>query len=78
MNELARCCPDVNFVVDHNAKPGIRQGLRESWWRELRATVRPPNVWRKISGVVTNRCRGASNGEKRRLYRDNAIPFYRL
>jgi L-fuconolactonase len=80
MNELARRCPEVNFVVDHIAKPRIRQGLRESWWRELRATG-PPNVWRKNfrrSPIVDTIVAGASNGEKRRLYRDNAIAFYRL
>lgn len=129
VNELARRCPEVNFVVDHIAKPGIRQGLREPWRQDLRAIARLPNVWCKISGVVTEAdnaswteaevapyiahaidcfgfdrvmfggdwpvselatsyrrwvdlvdrvVAGASDGEKRRLYRDNAIAFYRL
>lgn len=129
VTELARRCPQVNFVVDHIAKPGIRHGLREPWWQDLQAIARLPNVWCKISGVVTEAdhtkwreaevtpyiahaidsfgfervmfggdwpvselatsyrrwvdlvdlvVAGASIGEKRRLYRDNAIAFYRL
>jgi L-fuconolactonase len=53
VNELTRRCPEVNFVVDHIAKPGIRQGLLEPWRQDLRAIARLPNVWCKISGVVT-------------------------
>ena len=29
VTELVRRCPEVNFVVDHIAKPGIRAGLRD-------------------------------------------------
>jgi L-fuconolactonase len=51
--ELARRCPGVSFVLDHIGKPGIRQGLREPWWSQIREMARLPNVVCKVSGVIT-------------------------
>jgi L-fuconolactonase len=127
--ELVRRCPDVRFIIDHIAKPGIRAGLTEPWRQHMREIARLPNVWCKISGVLTEadhdrwsedevapyiahaiECfgfdrvvfggdwpvselastyrrwvdlvdsvvAGASEAERRRLYRDNAVAFYRL
>jgi L-fuconolactonase len=129
VTELCRRCPDVRFVIDHIAKPGIRAAMTEPWRSQMREIARLPNVACKISGVVTEadhatwreadvapyvahaiECfgfdrvmfggdwpvselattyrrwvdlvdsviAGASAGERRRLYRDNAIAFYRL
>ncbi len=50
---LVRRCPEVRFVVDHIAKPGIRVGLREPWQTQIRELAAEPNVVCKISGVVT-------------------------
>ena len=117
-------------MLDHIGKPGIRAGLAEPWRREISALAALPNVWCKISGVVTEadhaawteargrrptwrtpsrpsataRCMfggdwpvatlatgyarwvalvdrvaaGASEADRRRLWRDSAIEFYRL
>ncbi len=51
--EMARRCPDVFFVLDHLGKPGIRLGLREPWWGQLRELARLQNVACKLSGVIT-------------------------
>jgi L-fuconolactonase len=51
--ELARRCPDVQFVLDHIGKPGIRHGLREPWWAQVSELAALPNVVCKISGVIT-------------------------
>jgi L-fuconolactonase len=51
--ELAKRCPDVQFVLDHIGKPGIRQGIREPWWSQIRELAKLPNVVVKISGVIT-------------------------
>jgi L-fuconolactonase len=56
---LCRRCPEVSFVIDHIAKPGIRAGLMEPWKAELRTIARLPNVRCKISGVVTEADHGA-------------------
>jgi L-fuconolactonase len=53
VTELCRRCPEVRFVIDHIAKPGIRAGLTEPWRSQMRAIARLPNVACKISGVVT-------------------------
>ena len=51
--ELVKRCPDVQFVLDHIGKPGIRQGIWEPWKSQIRELARLPNVVVKVSGVVT-------------------------
>jgi L-fuconolactonase len=51
--------PDQRFVLDHLAKPRIREGLREPWGTQLRDLARRPNVWCKLSGLVTEADWGA-------------------
>jgi L-fuconolactonase len=48
-----RRCPDVQFIVDHMAKPGIKAGLVEPWKSQMREIARMPHVACKISGAVT-------------------------
>ncbi|WP_421723531.1 amidohydrolase family protein [Bauldia sp.] len=127
--ELVRQCPNVRFMLDHIGKPGIKDGIREPWWSQMRELAALPNVTCKISGVVTEADRegwtydhvapyvahaiecfgfdrvvfsgdwpvvelasnlvdwigvvdrvteGASQEDLRKLYRDNAIRFYRM
>ncbi|RLM27844.1 hypothetical protein BIY29_01850 [Brenneria alni] len=51
--ELVRRCPEVNFILDHIAKPGIATGLKEPWMSEIKAIAALPNVVCKITGVAT-------------------------
>ncbi|MEJ1158709.1 amidohydrolase family protein [Prosthecomicrobium sp. N25] len=51
--ELVRRCPEVRFVLDHIAKPGIAEGLREPWAAQIAELARLPNVVCKVSGVIT-------------------------
>jgi L-fuconolactonase len=41
------------FVVDHLAKPDIRSGRMCAWEQGLRQLAAFPNVWCKLSGLVT-------------------------
>jgi L-fuconolactonase len=41
------------FVLDHLAKPDIRGGERRIWERDLRRLAAHPNVYAKLSGLVT-------------------------
>lgn len=50
---LVERLPDASFVVDHLAKPLIREGKTEPWARQMRELARHPNVWCKVSGLVT-------------------------
>ena len=50
---LATQVPEGRFVVDHAAKPAIASGVIETWATELARLARRPNVWCKLSGLVT-------------------------
>jgi L-fuconolactonase len=41
------------FVLDHMGKPNIRAGEIERWAHDVRALAAAPNVWCKVSGLVT-------------------------
>ncbi len=45
--------PQQRFVVDHIAKPLIREGRLEPWATDLRRLAALPNVMCKVSGLVT-------------------------
>jgi L-fuconolactonase len=45
--------PNQVFVLDHMAKPGIREGVIEPWRSHLCALARRENVYCKLSGLVT-------------------------
>ena len=52
--ELARRCPETRFVVDHCAKPAIRDLAREPWGENLVRLADLQNVAAcKISGLLT-------------------------
>lgn len=51
--ELARLCPDVPFVLDHCAKPDIRNAKHEPWLAQIRQLAALPNIVCKISGLTT-------------------------
>jgi L-fuconolactonase len=45
--------PEQVFVLDHIAKPAIRAGELQPWAQNLADLARRPNVFCKLSGVVT-------------------------
>ncbi|MFO1459254.1 MAG: amidohydrolase family protein [Verrucomicrobiota bacterium] len=45
--------PDQPFVLDHIAKPLIRDGVLAPWSEQIRELARFPNVCCKVSGMVT-------------------------
>ncbi len=51
--ELVLQCPNQFFVIDHIAKPSIQDKTLHPWSRDLRALAQNPNVYCKISGLVT-------------------------
>lgn len=51
--DTVRALPEVTFVVDHLSKPPITTGEREPWATHLRALAAAPNVYCKLSGMVT-------------------------
>jgi L-fuconolactonase len=51
--ELARKFPNQRFILDHIAKPFIRDGTLEPWAAQIRELAKSPNVACKLSGMVT-------------------------
>ena len=45
--------PEQHFVLDHLAKPEVRAGRRKEWEAQIREIAQNPNVYCKISGMVT-------------------------
>ncbi|QJW88700.1 amidohydrolase family protein [Spirosoma taeanense] len=50
---LVRAVPEVNFVIDHLAKPYIRKREISRWANFMAEIARNPNVSCKLSGLVT-------------------------
>jgi len=51
--EFVRRFPRQRFVLDHLAKPPIKSGNLQSWARGIRELAHAPNVFAKLSGLVT-------------------------
>ncbi|MEP6986815.1 MAG: amidohydrolase family protein, partial [Chloroflexota bacterium] len=51
--QMVRQCPDVQFVVDHIAKPDIKHQVLDPWREHLKTFSEFPNVCCKLSGLVT-------------------------
>lgn len=74
--ELARRCPEVQFILDHIGKPAIKDGLLEAWRADLRALSALPNVTCKISGVITEADHTDWNRDQLRPYIEHAIECF--
>src|SRR4051812_20585988 len=51
--ELVQRFPEQRFVLDHIAKPGIKAGVLNPWKDHIEQLAGFPNVWCKVSGMVT-------------------------
>ncbi len=51
--ETVRALPDLQFVLDHIAKPRISEGKDPEWQQHMPTLAALPNVAVKLSGMVT-------------------------
>ncbi len=51
--ELVNRFPDQKFVLDHISKPKIKSGIMDPWRDDISSLAAQPNVWCKVSGLVT-------------------------
>jgi L-fuconolactonase len=51
--ELVRRCPNTRFILDHIGKPDIKNHVLDPWREQLKTLAGFPNVWCKMSGLVT-------------------------
>lgn len=51
--KLVQQCPNVRFILNHIGKPDIKNHALDPWRQEIRILADMPNVWCKVSGLVT-------------------------
>jgi L-fucono-1,5-lactonase len=73
---LATEFPEQAFVLDHIAKPFIRDGTVEPWREDLRRLAALPNVSCKLSGLVTEARWDAWRPEDIRPYLDLVLEAF--
>ncbi len=74
--QFAEAFSEQRFVLDHIAKPLIAQGTMEPWNREIRALAQAPNVWCKVSGMVTEGRWNGWSAEDFRPYLDTVFEAF--
>ena len=73
---LVEQLPDQAFVLDHMAKPLIAEGVTEPWATQMRELAKHPNVWCKVSGLVTEGDRTRWRSPDFRPYLDVAFEAF--
>jgi L-fuconolactonase len=68
--------PEQVFVLDHVAKPLIREGVVEPWASRMRELAERENVWCKVSGMVTEADWGAWTLDGLRPYLDAVVEAF--
>lgn len=74
--EMARRCPEVRFVLDHLGKPAIERHELDPWREHLRQLAECPNVWCKLSGLVTEAQRNSWQPAQLKNYVDCALSVF--
>ena len=73
---LAEAFPEQPFVLDHLAKPRIKDGAIEPWRSQVLRLARLPNVWCKVSGLLTEADHRAWKAEHFRPYLDTVFEAF--
>lgn len=60
--------PRLRMVIDHIAKPFIKDQVLEPWATEMAAAAANPNVWCKVSGMITEADHAAWTADDLRPY----------
>ncbi len=74
--QVAAHLPEQRFVLDHIAKPMVRAGLIQTWKDDLKELARHPNVFCKISGLVTEAKMPGWKAEDFRPYLDVVMELF--
>ena len=74
--ELARQCPEVTFILDHLGKPDIKGASLDPWRAQLEQLAACPNVWLKLSGLVTEADHQQWDVDSLRPYVEHALAVF--
>jgi L-fucono-1,5-lactonase len=73
---VADSCPDLALVIDHLAKPPITRNEIKEWSEALKPVARYPNIYCKLSGLVTEANWSSWQTEDLRPYVDYALELF--
>ena len=73
---IAESCPDLALVIDHLAKPPIARNEIKEWSQALQPLARYPNVYAKLSGLVTEANWSSWQTDDLRPYVDVALESF--
>jgi L-fuconolactonase len=74
--KLVQQCPNVRFILDHIGKPDIKNHVLDPWRQEIRTLSEMPNVWCKVSGLVTEADHQKWTKEDLKPYIDHVIECF--
>lgn len=76
INELLKEIPDLKCVIDHLAKPQIKDDAYDNWSKGIANLSYYPNVYCKISGVITEADHKHWTVEKCRKYIKHCVNIF--
>ena len=74
--ELVQKFPNQKFVLDHIAKPDIKGEIKEPWVTDIRKLAQLPNVYCKLSGMVTEANWDSWKADDFRFYLDTIFEAF--
>jgi L-fuconolactonase len=75
--DTVRRFPELQFVLDHIAKPRIADGQDDLWMQRMPALAAEPNVSVKLSGMVTEADWASWKAEDLRPFVDRVVAWFR-
>jgi len=73
---LVKELPEQPFVLDHIAKPPIKSGGISPWKEQMTELAKAPNVWCKVSGMITEADHNAWRAEQMKPYLDVVFEIF--
>ena len=68
--------PDLTFILDHVAKPRIRENVISPWREDMKELAKRPNVYCKISGMATEADHARWTEKQLRPYMETALDAF--
>lgn len=73
---IAQKFPELKLVINHLAKPQIKNRQWEGWIEDFKTAAQYPNVWCKLSGLATEADWNTWNPDDLKIYVDAAIEHF--
>lgn len=73
---VAESCPELRLVIDHMAKPPIAGGEIREWSQQIKSLAASPNVYCKMSGLVTEANHNSWRSEDLRPFVERAFEYF--